>query len=68
MNLVSEGVYLDENCATNPSRHVPGLKMAMKNRKDPIFGSRGVRAKNYIYIYMYINSRSTALSGRYVRD
>ena len=24
--LGSEGVYLDENCGTNPSRYVPGPK------------------------------------------
>ena len=49
MNLVSEGVYLDENCGTNPSRHLPGPKTALKNQKDPIFGSRGDRAENSIY-------------------
>ena len=61
MKLGSEGVYLHEKCGTNPSRHVPGLKMAIKNRKDPIFGSRVFRAE-----ILYINSRSTALSGLYV--
>ena len=61
MNLVSEGVYLDENCATNPSRHVPGPKMARKNKKMLILGSPGFRAE-----ILYINSRSTALSGLYV--
>ena len=47
--LGSEGVYLDENCGTNPSRHLPGPKTALKNQKDPIFGSRGDRAENSIY-------------------
>ena len=61
VNLVSEGVYLHENCVTNPSRHVPGPKTAMKNLKMLILGSRGFRAE-----ILYINSRSTALSGRYV--
>ena len=41
VNLVSEGVYLDENCVTNPSRHIPGLKMAIKNRKKSDFGVLG---------------------------
>ena len=61
MNLVSEGVYLDENCATNPSRHVPGPTPAMTNWKMLILGSRGFQAE-----ILYINSRSTALSGLYV--
>ena len=62
MKLGSEGVYLHEKCGTNPSRHLPGLKTAI-NKKNPILGSRGVRAE-----ILYINSRSTALSGLYVRD
>ena len=63
MNLVSEGVYLDENCATNPSRHLPGPKTAIQTiNKKMILGSRGFRAK-----ILYINSRSTALSGLCVK-
>ena len=31
MNLGSEGVYLDEKCRTNPSRHLPGPKTTVKN-------------------------------------
>ena len=31
MKLGSEGVYLHEKCGTNPSRHLPGLKTAIKN-------------------------------------
>ena len=34
MNMVSEGVNLDENCGTNPSRHLPGLKTAIENQKN----------------------------------
>ena len=29
--LGSEGVYLDEKCRTNPSRHLPGPKTPVKN-------------------------------------
>ena len=41
MKLGSEGVYLHEKCGTNPSRHLPGLNTAIKNKKNPILGSRG---------------------------
>ena len=61
MKLGSEGVYLHEKCGTNPSRHLPGSKTIVKNKKRPIWGSRGFRAN-----ILYINSRSTALSGLYV--
>ena len=61
MKLGSEGVYLHEKCGTNPSRHLPGPKTPVKNQKIPILGSRGFRAE-----ILYINSRSTALSGLYV--
>ena len=50
MNLVSEGVYLDENCATNPSRHVPGFKTAIKIKTKKIdFGVSGGSGGNFIY-------------------
>ena len=29
--LASEGVYLDENCGTNPSRYLPGPKTPIQN-------------------------------------
>ena len=61
MKSGSEGVYLHEKCGTNPSRHLPGPKTTIKHLKIPILGSRGFRAK-----ILYINSRSTALSGLYV--
>ena len=52
MNVVSEGVYLHEKCGTNPSRHLPGLKTAIKKiiKKNDfgvsgfrVLGSRGFR-------------------------
>ena len=30
VNVGSEGVYLDENCFTNPSRYLPGPKTTIK--------------------------------------
>ena len=45
MNLGSEGLYLDENGGTNPSRYLPGLKIPVKELKTLIFGSRGFRTK-----------------------
>ena len=41
MNLGSEGVYLDEEFRTNPSRYLPGPKTPVKNLKMPILGFRG---------------------------
>ena len=41
MDLGSEGVYLDENRGTNPSRHLPGTKTPVQNLKKLILGSRG---------------------------
>ena len=41
MDLGSEGLYLDENRGTNPSRHLPGPKAPVKNPKMSIWGSRG---------------------------
>ena len=38
MKLGSEGVYLHEKCGTNPSRHLPGRKTNIKNKKRPIWG------------------------------
>ena len=61
MKLGSEGVYLHEKCGTNPSRHLPGPKTTIKKLKMLVLGSRGFRAE-----ILYINSRSTALSGLYV--
>ena len=49
MNLVSEGVYLDENCATNPSRHLPGPKTPIENLKMLGFGVSGASGGNFIY-------------------
>ena len=40
MKLGSEGVYLHEKCGTNPSRHLPGPKTPVKNKKIPILGFR----------------------------
>ena len=40
MNLGSEGVYLDANCGTNPSRHLPGPKKPVKKNAD--LGGLGV--------------------------
>ena len=34
----SEGVYLDENCRTNPSRYLPGPKAPSKKLKNIDFG------------------------------
>ena len=45
MKLGSEGVYLHEECGTNPSRHLPGPKTLVKNVD---VGVSGDRAKNYI--------------------
>ena len=61
MKLGSEGVYLHEKCGTNAFRHLPGLKTTINKSKMLILGSRGFRAE-----ILYINSRSTALSGLYV--
>ena len=36
MILESECVYLHENCATNPSRYLPGLKTAIETLKIQI--------------------------------
>ena len=43
MNLGSEGMYLDENGGTNPSRYLPGPNTPVKKLKMSILGSRGVR-------------------------
>ena len=45
MNLGSEGVYLDEKCRTNPSRHLPGPKTPEKKIKKTDFGVSGVRGE-----------------------
>ena len=37
MNLGSEGVYLDEKCGTNASRHIPAFKTPVKNTKNTDF-------------------------------
>ena len=36
MKLGSEGVYLHEECGTNPSRHLLGAKTPIKNSKNEI--------------------------------
>ena len=44
MKLGSEGVYLHEKCGTNPSRHLPGPKTTIKNKKyrcESLWGDRG---------------------------
>ena len=45
MTLGSEGVYLDEKCHTNPSRHLPGPKTVKprKKLKNTDFGVWGFR-------------------------
>ena len=43
ISLESEGMYLDENCGTNPSRYLPEPKTPAKNHKMSILGSQGVR-------------------------
>ena len=37
MTLGSEGVYLGENCRTNPSRYLPGPKKPVKTKKNTDF-------------------------------
>ena len=66
MNLGSEGVYLDEKCRTNPSRHLPGPKTPVKKLKIPILGFRGLGFWGLGGFGVLINSRSTALGGPYV--
>ena len=39
--LGSEGVYLDENCGTNPSRHLPGPNKNSKKIKNTDFRGLG---------------------------
>ena len=58
MNLGSEGVYLDENGGTNPSRYLPGPKTPVKNLEISILGSRGVRTKIDTLGPLQINSGS----------
>ena len=36
--LGTEGVYLHEQCHTNPSRHPLGPKTNVKNKKDRLWG------------------------------
>ena len=57
MIVGSEGLYLDEKCGTNPSRHLPGLKTAIKNKKPDfgisefrVLGSRGFRGFDKLLI------------------
>ena len=49
MKLWSEGVYLHEKCGTNASRHLPGLKTAIKKIKNADFGVSGVSGEHFIY-------------------
>ena len=60
MKLGSEGVYLHETCGTNAFRHLPGLKTAIKNKKNVDFRDLGGFGRKS---YIYMNSRSTALGG-----
>ena len=48
MKLGSEGVYLHEKCGTNPSRHFPGPKTPIKNKKYRFGGLGGFGRIVYI--------------------
>ena len=67
MNLGSEGVYLDEKCRTNPSRHLPGPKTPI-NMRDPRT-RKGIHANcfgNTFWNTFFWQTYLANLSGKYV--